>query len=301
MKGYLFIERYFWVFMITGLLMGLSYPVYTDFLMSLLQPFLMIVLLLVFIKTEVAQIFQQMKNYQRMAFIVFMFMIVMPVLLFEATNLVNPEIAIGILLLTAMPAAAASPALTDIVKGNTALSTSILITTSIIAPFTVPLLFWALNIDHLSVNPWWVFKSLAIIIFLPMVISLIARNYLSDFIEKTSHLFTTVNILLLSLMVFAVIGSQRNVILNDFIHILWQTGLLYLLFILLHIFGFLLGFKEDKKDKIAVTIGLAYMNNGMAIVLAAACFKPSILVLTILSELPWNTLLGPFRKIMSRI
>ena len=78
-------------------------------------------------------------------------------------------------------------------------------------------------------------------------------------------------------------------------------GLLYLLFILLHIFGFLLGFKEDKKDKIAVTIGLAYMNNGMAIVLAAACFKPSILVLTILSELPWNTLLGPYRKIMSRI
>ena len=104
MKVYQFIERNFWVFMIAGLIMGLSYPVYIDFLMSMLQPFLMIMLLLVFIKTDVAQIFQQMKNYQHMAFIVFMFMVVVPVLLFLATNLFNPELAIGILLLTAMPA-----------------------------------------------------------------------------------------------------------------------------------------------------------------------------------------------------
>ena len=102
-------------------------------------------------------------------------------------------------------------------------------------------------------------------------------------------------------MVFAVIGSQRNVIINDFIPILWQTVFLYLIFILLHVIGFLVGFKEDKKGKIAISTGLTYMNNGMAIVLAASCFKPSILLFTILSELPWNTLPGPFRKIMRRI
>ena len=301
MKVYQFIERYFWVFMIAGLIVGLIHPVYIDFLMSLLQPFLMVMLFLVFIKTDVAQIFQHIKNYKYMAFIIFMFMVVVPVLLFEATNLIYPELAIGVLLLTAMPAGAASPALTDIVKGNTALSTSILITTSIIAPLTVPVLFWALTADKLSVNPWWIFKTLAVIIFLPLLISLFVRSYLSDFTKKTSHLFTSVNIFLLTIMVFAVIGSQRIVILNDFIPILWQTGFLYLVFVMLHVFGFLIGFREDKKGKIATTIGLAYMNNGMAIVLAAACFKPSILVFTILSELPWNTLLGPLRKIIGRV
>ena len=236
-----------------------------------------------------------------MTFIVIMFMLVVPILLFEATNLFSPELAIGILLITAMPAGAASPALTDIVKGNTALSTSILITTSIIAPLTVPVLFLALTANNLYVNPWLIFKTLAIIIFLPLVISLFVRRYFSDFTKRTSHLFTSINIFLLTLMVFAVIGSQRSVILNDFIPILWQTGFLYLVFIMLHAFGFLIGLKEDKKGKIATSIGLAYMNNGMAIVLAAACFKPSILVFTILSELPWNTLLGPFRKIIGKI
>jgi len=36
----------------------------------------------------------------------------------------------------------------------------------------------------------------------------------------------------------------------------------------------------------------------MAIVLAAVYF-PSLLVLMVLSEIPWNTLLVPFRKIMN--
>lgn len=298
MKVNLFIEKYFGIFLIAGLLLGLTYPVYNDFLMSLLEPFLMVLLLLVFLKTDVAQIFQKMKNYRYMAYLVFMFMVVIPVLFFLTTDLFNKEFAIGILLLTAMPAGAASPALTDIVKGNTALSTSILITTSIIAPFTVPVLFWALNVDDLSVNPWWVFKNLAVIVFLPMLISLIGKKYFPSKIEKAGHFFTSVNIILLSLMVFAVIGSQRQVILNDFINILWKTGFLYLAFILLHVFGFLIGFKEDKKGKIATVIGAAYMNNSMAIVLAALYFEPSILVLMVLSEIPWNTLLGPFRRII---
>jgi hypothetical protein len=135
---------------------------------------------------------------------------------------------------------------------------------------------------------WWIGGLL----FLSTVLNYIDRQTLSvlaPFLKNDYHR-TNAD--------FAVIGSQRNIILNDFIHILRQTGYLYLAFILLHIFGFLMGFK---KDKIAVAIGLACMNNGMTFVLAAACLKPSILVLAILSELPWNTLLGPFRKIISRI
>jgi predicted Na+-dependent transporter len=64
------------------------------------------------------------------------------------------------------------------------------------------------------------------------------------------------------------------------------------------VFGYLLAYGRPRKDKIAITIGNAYMNNGMAIVLAAAYFEPSILVLAILSEFPWNTLLGVFRRVL---
>jgi len=78
----------------------------------------------------------------------------------------------------------------------------------------------------------------------------------------------------------------------------WQAGFLYLVFILLHLLGFLMGYSQDLEGKIATTIGAAYMNNGLAIVLAAVYFEPSILFLMVLSELPWNTLLIPFKRVI---
>jgi BASS family bile acid:Na+ symporter len=296
MKLCLFIEKYFWIFFITGLLLGLIYPVFNDILMSLLKPFLMLMLFLVFLKTDVSLIIKRMKNYRQITFLVLFLMVVMPLLFFGAINIFNRELALGVLLLTAMPAAVASPALTDIVKGNTALSTSIVITTSIIAPFTVPLLFWIIQFKDISVNPWWLFKDLVVIIILPVMASQTIKRYLSGTIKRNAHIFTSVNIIILSLMVYAVMGSQRNVIVSEPIKILWQIGFLYLVFILLHVFGFFMGFTEDKKGKIATTIGTAYRNNGMAIVLAALYFEPSILILMVLSELPWNTLLIPFKQ-----
>ncbi len=116
-------------------------------------------------------------------------------------------------------------------------------------------------------------------------------------ILKYNHFITTTNILILTVMVFAVIGSQREIILNDFLRILWQVAALYAVFILLHIIGYYIGFKKNMKDKIALTVVSAYRNNGLAIVLAAVYFDPSILILMVLTELPWNTLIIPFRKI----
>jgi len=132
-----------------------------------------------------------------------------------------------------------------------------------------------------------------------MAASQLAKRYFSTAIVKSSHLFTSLNVLLLTVMVYAIIGSQRDIILGEPVKILWQTAFLYLVFILLHFIGYFMGYKEDRKGKIATAIGAAYMNNAMAIVLAAVYFSPAILVLMVLSEIPWSTLLVPFRKIMN--
>lgn len=256
----------------------------------------MVMLFLVFLKTDIMQVITKMQNYRLMGFVVFLNMIIVPLLFFLIINTFSHHFAIGILLLTSMPAAVASPAFTDIVKGNIALSLGIVITTSIVAPVTVPLLFWFIQINELSVNPLWLFKDLALLIFIPMVASQVTKKYAPRIVENKSHLFTSVNIIILSLMVYTVMGSQRDVILNNSIKILWQTGFLYLVFILLHVLGYFMGFAENNKGKIATTIGSAYRNNGMAIALSALYFEPSIIILMVLTELPWNTLLIPFRR-----
>ena len=76
------IEKFFWVFLLGGIGLGLAFPVYNDFLMSLLKLFLMVMLFFVFLKTDIRSIFHSMKNYRLMIFIVIMNMVVIPVLFF---------------------------------------------------------------------------------------------------------------------------------------------------------------------------------------------------------------------------
>lgn len=292
------IERYFWLFLIAGLVLGIAWPVYNDFLMALLKPLLMMMLFLVFLKTDMTGIIRQIKDYKLMIYLVFMYMLVIPSAFFLVINLFNRELAIGILLLTAMPAAVASSTLTDIIRGNTALSLSITVITSMIAPFTVPLLFGFINYDDLSIDTLLMFKDLAMLIFLPLTISRIIKRFFQETIDKVKVTFTSFNVFLLFIMIYAAMGSQRDIILDQPLVIIWQTFFLYLIFVLLHIIGYVMGYRQDKESRKAIAVGAAYMNNGMAIVLAAIHFEPSILVLMILSEFPWSTLLAPFGKII---
>jgi predicted Na+-dependent transporter len=170
-----------------------------------------------------------------------------------------------------------------------------------IAPFTVPLLFWLIDLNAHSIDKLLMLKDMAIIVFLPMIISQAIKKYFPLTIKKTQHLFTSLNVFFLFAFVYLAISSQRNNILENPLGLIWKIVILYLVFILLHIIGYLICFKQNKENRVAVAIGAAYMNNGMAIVLASTYFKPEVLVLMVLSELPWNTLLGPFKRVIGQL
>jgi BASS family bile acid:Na+ symporter len=294
-----FIEKYFWLFLIAGIIIGLWNPLpfgkYPQFLPKVL---LGLMLFFVFLKLDSLLILENIRNYRLMIYISLVYMLIIPVLFFFSINIFNPELAIGVLLLTAMPAGVSTPALTDIAKGNISLSMSLAIVSQMIAPFTVPLLFWLIDLNNHSIDKLLILKDMAILVFLPMIISQVFKKYFPVAIKKTQHLFTSFNVLLLFAFVYLAISSQRNIILENPVGLVWKIAVLYLVFILLHVIGYLICFKQNKENRIAVAIGAAYMNNGMAIVLAASYFKPEILVLMVLSELPWNTLLGPFKRVI---
>ncbi|MDD4190849.1 MAG: hypothetical protein PHI28_05945 [Mangrovibacterium sp.] len=74
-----FLDRYFGLFLIAGMIMGLINPAYSGALMPLLEPALMFMLFMVFLKTDVTHILQKMKNYRQVLFFTFMYMLAIPV------------------------------------------------------------------------------------------------------------------------------------------------------------------------------------------------------------------------------
>jgi bile acid:Na+ symporter, BASS family len=293
------IEKHFWLILLAGILLGLWSPVTFKAPPVLPKILLGMMLFLAFLKIDALEVLENMRNFRLMIYIASVYMLVIPLAFYFSTRIFDADLAVGILLLTAMPAGVSTPVLTDIAKGNISLSMSLTIVSQLLAPFTVPFLFWLVDIDSLTINKLLILKDIAILVFLPMIISQIVKRYLPLTIEKTQHLFTSANVFLLFSFVYIAISSQRNVILENPAGLIWKIALLYLVFVLLHIIGYMITPKESREKRIAIAIGAAYMNNGMAIVLAVSYFKPEILVLMVLSELPWNTLLAPFKKVLT--
>lgn len=259
---------------------------------------LAMMLFLVFLKIDAVDVFAHIKDYRLMIFVNSLLMIVIPLAFYFAARIIDPQLAIGLLLLTAMPAGVSTPALTDILKGNAALSMSLAIISQVLAPFTVPLLFILVDYGELTINKLILFRDISILVFVPMILSHLVKKTFPSAVKRTQHLFTSANVLLLFLFIYLAFSSQRSVLLENPAGLLWRILVLYIVFILLHLIGYFICYKRNRADRIAVALGTAYMNNGIAIVLAISYFKPEILLLMVLSELPWNTLLAPFRKVV---
>ena len=292
------IEKYFWIFLIAGILIGLWLPVRFEFPKYLNKIILGLMLFSVFLKIDALEIIEKMKDYKLMIYIVLVYMIIVPVLFFLLVNIFDRQLALGILLLTAMPAGVSTPALTDILKGNISLAMSITIVTQVVAPFTVPFLFMVIGTKGLEINKFLIFKDIAILVFIPLILAQVVKKNFPAAVKRSQYLLTSANVFFLFAFLFVAIYSQRNIILADPINLIWKTAILYIVFIILHAVGYIIRNKESKENKIALSITLAYMNNGLAIVLASTYFGPDILVLMVLSEIPWSTLLAPFKRIV---
>ena len=291
------VEKYFWAILLGGILLGLWQPAPFKVPAYLPELLLGLMLFFVFLKIDALEVIEKIRDYRLMALIAFAYMLAIPLLFYYMFNIFDKNLAIGILLLTAMPAGVSTPALTDILKGNISLAMSIALVTQIIAPFTVPLLFWMIGTEGLGINKLQVFKDISLLVFLPMILSQIVKKLFTATVNKNLHLITSANIILLFAFVYIAISSQSDILLDKPLSLIWKTVILYIVFGSLHVTGYLIRYKDRRENKIAFAVTAAYMNNGLAIVLASTYFGPDILILMVLSEIPWNTLLAPFKRI----
>ena len=295
------IEGHFWAFLLFALLVGISIPLPTAYLLPLLKPTLMLTLLMVFLKIDVLSVLDRIRDYRSVVWLAFSFLLLSPLVFFGLFRLWDAELAIGVLLLMSVPAGTSAPVLTDILRGNAALAMSLTIVTSLLAPFTLPLLFHLLVRQEIEVDHLQLFRDSASMIFVPMVASIVLKRSIPRFIQRIAPSFTAINIVLLFLIVTSSFGSQRTLLLQNPMGLVEDIFWMYLLSILVHAFSFLLSIGRPKADRVAIIVERSYMNNGLAVVLAATSFPPGVLILMVLSEIPWSTTLIPLRWILRKL
>jgi bile acid:Na+ symporter, BASS family len=294
------IEKYFSIFFITAIAIGLFFPSFGIIFEPFMLYFLLAILFLSILKIDTIETFKQIKKPALLAYIVFVLMIATPIILFLITKHLYPEIAIPVLILTAMPAGMAASALTDISKGSISLALIVTIITTLLCPFTIPFLLKYMAGSDLAVSTDPMLLMLVEIIFTPFAFAIIVRKIAKRQIENTKKYYSSMTIILIMPLIMGPLSRYSEYYRNNLGQIFSITIYMFIISAMLHIIGWLMVFWLKKEDKIAVSITNAYMNLSLAIVFTSQFFGPLVLLPVILYQFPWDTMLIPFRYMIKK-
>ncbi len=182
-----------------------------------------------------------------------------------------PELAAGVILVGTCPGGTSSNVMTYLARGDVALSVSMTMTTTILAPVVTPLLTWWLAGEWVEISLSAMMLSIVQVVILPIVLGIIINTFFEATVQKVVTLLPLISVTAIVLIVGGVVSvsSQR----------IMETGLLIMLVVMCHnLLGYGIGFLLAKllhmnmaKVK-AISIEVGMQNSGLATSLAMLHF-----------------------------
>ena len=218
--------------------------------------------------------------------------------LWAAAGLVYPPLATGILLLTLAPAGVASPGVAGIYRGNVSLSIVIVVVSSVLAPFLIPLVLQLFVARHVEVNILAIFQTLLVSVFVPVILHLpLRRTPLTRFLHANDSLIVVPTI---ATLVMLVIAGQKEFILAHAAEALVFFVAAILLFLGYYAFGWLLFPRSPWRDRVSFALASGVNNTAIVIVLAYLYFSAEVSIFLVTSELAWVGSMVLFKYLLHR-
>lgn len=207
----------------------------------------------------------------------------LPFLTWVLISFINPppSVALGMFLVAACPGGNVSNFLTNLAKGNTALSVSLTAFSSVLAIFITPLNFalWAgfyeptsLLLKEISLDIIDVFYSVGIILGIPLIFGIITHQKLPVFADVASKILKPLSIFIFAIFVILAFAGNFRIFLQ-------YIGVIFL-WVLAHNFialsaGFLTGKlgRLPLADVKTITIETGIQNSGLGLVLIFTYFE----------------------------
>ena len=186
---------------------------------------------------------------------------------------VPPEVAAGVILVGTCPGGTASNVISYLAKADVALSVSMTMTTTLLAPLMTPFLTWKLAGAWVDVSWQSMMISIAEMVLLPVVLGLMCNHFFSRQTAKISSWMPLVSVVQIVLLVGGVVALSAK-------SISAASWLIVLLVVLHNVIGLFAGYvlaricrlQENKMRAVAIEVGM--QNSGMAASLAVMYFNP---------------------------
>ena len=185
-----------------------------------------------------------------------------------------PELAAGVILVGTCPGGTSSNVMTYLARGDVALSVSMTMASTILAPFMTPLMTLWLAGQWIDIPAEKMMLSILQVVIVPIILGLLINRFFEQPVQKAIKILPLISVIAIVLIVGGVVSANAGRIM--------ETGALIMVVVICHnLLGYTLGFIVSKllgmdiaKVK-AVSIEVGMQNSGLATSLALLHFGPA--------------------------
>jgi len=255
----------------------------TDVILPLALAFIMLVLGLGLTGSDFLRVIKQPRDFFVGALSQ---IIILPIIAFIIVKIwpISPELAIGVMVIAAVPGGVTSNLLTSFAKGDVALSISLTAIISLLCVITIPLvvltsvrLLSDSNITQ-DISLFSMARDMFLIVTVPVILGMLVRRFISGFALKFEPIAKKISIVLFVLVLLGAIAAEKENVISYFA----QAGLITLVLnVVMMIIAYYVAqfFASGTAQKKCITIECGLQNGTLAIFVATSIFGGGIYVI----------------------
>lgn len=221
---------------------------------------------------------------------------VLPLVLWGIAKFFVPDLAVGVFLLSVLPAGVSSAAIANIYGGAVAPGFAIVILCQLTTPFLIPAMFALLGyfdpataVGQVVPAPFDLFMTMVWCIFVPMLVYAFVRKqqHLRQVMVAQNKLFS---MLLVAFVIAMVIAKQRDVLLSHLPDMAFSLVAASLCFISYMLMGWYYVRRSEREIRVTFAACSMFNNAALGVSLALLHFSPAIVLFVAVSEMAWAML-----------
>ncbi|MBU1630005.1 bile acid:sodium symporter [Patescibacteria group bacterium] len=285
-----------------ALILGFFFPA----IFKPIAPYGSWLLILIFFTSSLRLSLDELKNYAKdwkMVALTSAFMLVfLPVAMWLPPRIFAPDWALPFLIVGAMPTGMTIALIAEYFGGKTTLALVITAATSLLAPFSVPLVFQFLIGQTVPIPTLKLFTDLLITIVLPFIAASYVQRRAKKFVKRHDAWWRQISVIAFGVLIAAIVADTTA---GSTVTIGWdEAGILIVMLVYMSGLTWLaykMTWWRTASEKATIALCMIYMNNTLALFIGNRYFSeqgvvPRLVIILIIV----NALLPPLRMVAKR-
>lgn len=237
--------------------------------------FLILVFFFSSLRLSLTEVVSYAKDWRMLAVTSIFMLVVLPFALFIPALPFGQDWAVALLILGAMPTGMTIALVAEFFGGKTSLALVVTTVTSLLAPFSIPLVTKIALGEAVPIPVLQMFWSLFLTIVAPFMLAMLMKRAAPKFVERRDTLFRNISVVAFGLLIAGIIantssGDPISITLRD---ILILCGATVWLGVLTWAAYFITPWRA-RSERVTVALCMLYMNNTLALFVADKFFSP---------------------------